>query len=505
MKITYTRDPLHTSNADLLAVSILAPTKTDEKKIAALSKTDGGVELDKALDGLLTTICTGEELTGDVGAVRIIPTAGKIAARYVALVGAGDPKKVTLDTLRRVGAALARAAEQVKARSIAGTMQPENVRDLRPAQRAKALAEGLVLGTYRFDQYKAKSERTPRTLASVTLVVTRDRASVEAAVETGMRIAEAQNFARDLVNQPGNICTPQYLAEHARRIAKHGKLECTIFDHKQIIAQRMHLINAVTQGSANPPTFIHLRYTPTKKPKAHIALIGKGVTFDTGGVDLKPSKHMEHMKNDMAGAASVLATMQVIAAEKPALLIDAFCPCTENVIDGKAHRPGDIVTSRSGKTIELLNLDAEGRLILADALDYACEKKPDLMIDVATLTGGVLYAVGEIYSAVVGNDQPLIDRVLAASKTAGDPMWQLPLEQEYKKGFKSGPAELRNIGKTSASTISGALFLEEFVGGNRWAHLDIAASSWTDDDRPYTPKGGTGAPVRTFCELLLNY
>lgn len=498
MQCMLTRDTLPTLAVDLVAVAVC-------EKSTTVQRTDGGADLDKSLGGALTALLTQEEFRGDLGSYRLIPTFGKIPARYVLLLGAGDPKCYHLDTLRRLGAAVARAAEQVKAKSVAGVIEPATVRGLRPAARARALVEGMMLGRYRFDHYKAKTDCRPHPLLQCQLVVTQDRAGVEAAIARGRCIAFATNFARDLVNQPGNICTPQYLVEQARRIAKQGRLECTIFDQKQIVAQRMTLLHAVAQGANNPPTFIHLRYTPAKTPKARVALVGKGVTFDTGGVDLKPSKHMEHMKNDMAGAASVLATMQVVAACKPAVAVDAFCPCTENVIDGKSHRPGDIVASRSGKTIELLNLDAEGRLILADALDYACEKKPDVIVDIATLTGGVRYAVGELYSAVLGNDQPLINKILAASKTAGEPMWQLPLEQEYKKGFKGGPAELRNIGKTGASTISGALFLEEFVGGHRWAHLDIAEASWTDDERAYTPKGGTGTPVRTLCEFVLNY
>lgn len=505
MEFLLTRNPLPTLPVDLVAVCCTKSPTDVAHAPARLQRADGGVALDAALNGLLTAHIAAEEFRGEVGSSRLIATHGKIPARHVLLLGAGDPRRFTLDTARQLGAAVVRAADQVRAASVGGVVQSEAIRGLPAAKRTQALVEGILLGSYRFDHYKAKDDRRSCSVKACHLIVARDRSAALAAIARGRLLGAATNDVRDLVNQPGNICTPQYLAEQARAIARKGKLQCTIFDQKQIVAQRMSLLNAVAQGAPNPPVFLHLRYTPPKKAKAHIAIVGKGVTFDTGGFDLKTSKHMEHMKNDMAGAGAVLATMQVIAALKPPLLIDAFCPCTENVLDGKAHRPGDIVTARSGKTVELLNLDAEGRLILADALDYALEKKPDYVIDIATLTGGVLYALGEIYTAVLGNDQPLINRLLAAGKSAGEPIWQLPLEQEYKKGYTTGPAELRNIGKTGASTISGALFLEEFVGTMRWAHLDIAESSWADEDRPYTPKGGTGVAVRTLCEFLLNY
>ena len=267
----------------------------------------------------------------------------------------------------------------------------------------------------------------------------------------------------------------------------------------------MNLISAVSRGSLNPPRFIHIRYKPAKKTNKSMAIVGKGVTFDSGGYNLKPSRHIENMKADMGGAAAVLGLMKILPVIKPNVVVDAYIPASENMIDGEAHKPGDVIKSRSGKTVEILNTDAEGRLLLADAIDYAIAKKPDILIDLATLTGGVRYALGEIYTAILGNDQKLIDNILAASKEAGEPMWQLPLEKEYLKGFKESIADMSNTGKSFASTINGALFLNEFVGKTKWGHLDIAEAAWSDDARGYRSKGGTGAGVQTLVKFLQNY
>jgi leucyl aminopeptidase len=229
------------------------------------------------------------------------------------------------------------------------------------------------------------------------------------------------------------------------------------------------------------------------------------VTFDSGGINLKPSRHIETMKCDMAGAAAVLGLMKLLPVIQPGVIVDGYIPTAENMVDGKAHKPGDVVKSRNGKTVEIINTDGEGRLLLADAIDYAIQKKPDALIDLATLTGSVRYALGEIYTAILGNDQKLINKVIDASKEAGEPTWQLPLVKEYLKGYVDGIADLNNVGKTFAGTISGALFLHEFVGKTKWAHLDIAETAWTEEDRNYRTKGGTGAGIQTLVKFLQKY
>ncbi|MBI4237743.1 MAG: leucyl aminopeptidase [Deltaproteobacteria bacterium] len=490
-------------NVDLLAITVLQRKENGVSR-AQLQRGDGGVELDRALGGKLSEVITREELTGELGTARLVETNGQCKARHVVLLGGGTVQSCTTNTWRRLGVTLARVAEQVKARSAAGLMQTESVQRLKPAVRAQALIEGLMLGQYRFDTFKPEDERKPLRFTSFIAVSKGNRNALEAAFTRGALVAGAICQARDWINLPSNVCTPQYLAEQAQLVAKRGHLKCQILDSDQITAERMHLLKAVNQGSARPPIFIHVSYTPKGKAKRRVALVGKGVTFDTGGYDLKTSKHMGDMKNDMGGAAVVLATMQVMAALQPAIAIDAYIPSTENMVDALGYKSSDILTARSGKTIEIVNTDAEGRLVLADAIDYAVEREPELLIDLATLTGGVQYALGEIYTAVLGTAQSMINKLLAASTVAGEAMWQLPLEEEYLAGFKGGPAQLRNCGKSGASTITGALFLGQFVREVPWIHLDIAESAWSDEDRPLTSRGGTGAPLRTLCEFLLS-
>lgn len=494
---------LFACDVDLLAVTLLQRKETTAPR-AQLQRNDGGVELDRALGGKLTEIITREELTGELGTARLVETNGLCKARHVLLLGGGTLASCTTNTWRRLGAVLARTAEQVKARSAAGVMQAEPVHRMKPAVRAQALLEGLMLGQYRFDTFKPDDERKPLRLNTFVALSRGGRNALEAAFTRGALFAGAMCQARDWINLPSNMCTPQYLAEQAQWVAKRGNLKCTILDADGIAAERMHLLRAVNQGSARPPVFIHVSYAPKGKVKRRVALVGKGVTFDTGGYDLKASKHMGDMKNDMSGAAVVLATMQVMAALQPPLAIDAYIPATENMVDALGYKSSDILTARSGKTIEIVNTDAEGRLVLADAIDYAVEREPELLIDLATLTGGVQYALGELYTAVLGTAQTAIDKLLAAGTLAGERMWQLPLEEEYMAGFKGGPAQLRNCGKSAASTITGALFLGQFVREVPWIHLDIAESAWSDEDRPLTPRGGTGAPLRTLCEFLLS-
>jgi leucyl aminopeptidase len=309
---------------------------------------------------------------------------------------------------------------------------------------------------------------------------------------------------RDLVNTPANDMTPEILARRARDISAECRLSCRVLDKKGIEAEKMGLLLAVARGSENEPRFVHMHYKPAGKAKTKVALIGKGITFDTGGYDLKPGRYMINMKNDMAGAAICIAVMKVLSAFKPRVEVNAYLPLCDNMIDAKAEVPGNIVRSRTGKTVELISTDSEGRLILADAISYALDKKPDYIVDLATLTGGVLYALGEIYTAVLGNDQRFIDRYLAASKAENEHAWQLPLEKEYNKDAAEGPADLKNALKTKADTIGGALFLNEFVGDTKWFHLDIAESAWSEEEKDFITKGGTGTMVRTLVRLLME-
>jgi leucyl aminopeptidase len=320
----------------------------------------------------------------------------------------------------------------------------------------------------------------------------------------GEVVAESTNFARNLGNSPALDMTPQILAKFAREIHAKHKIGVNVMGEKEIKVEKMNAFLSVAKGSVEPPVFIHLHYKPARKAKAKVALIGKGITFDSGGISIKPARGMEQMKDDMAGAAAVLAVMKAVATLKPQVEIDAYVPACENMPAGNATKPGDVIKARNGKTIEVISTDAEGRMILADALSYAADKKPDYMIDLATLTGACVYAVGEKYAAVLGNDDRLIQKLKKSGERAGEPVWQLPLEHEYKKGLTKGIADLRNIGSSKADTINGALFLEEFVNETKWAHIDIASTSWTDEDLPYAPRGCTGAGVRILIDFLMG-
>lgn len=502
MKISLTKNDLPEIKADILAVMCLKKGD-DEKAIATLQSDDGGTELDRALNGRLTKTIEQEKFCGGVGKVQLVYSADLLTARYVLLVGAGDSKKISTEAWRKMGASITAAANKIKASTVAGSFNSETIHKLSGTSRAQAFAEGLLLANYRFDHYQSSAKKPTLTQFIVSCA---KRANV---IQDGFKRAEilsaAVAAARDLVNHPSNICTPSYIAQAATRMAKEFKLTCKIYTPAQMKKLRMPLVLTVGMGSVNEPRFIHLTYKPKGKSKKRIALVGKGVTFDTGGYNLKPGQSMLNMKDDMGGAATMLGTMQAIAGLKPNVTVDCYIPSAENGVDAAAYKPSDVLTSRAGKTIEIVNTDAEGRLLLADALDYAAERKPDLIIDAATLTGAVKYGLGELYTAVLGNDQTAIDKLISAGKECSEPMWQLPLEQDYLKGFKGGIADLKNCGTSGAGTITAALFLEQFVREIPWIHLDIAESSWTDEVSSYYPtKGGTGSPVRSLCELLMN-
>jgi len=326
------------------------------------------------------------------------------------------------------------------------------------------------------------------------------------AAERGRVLAEAQNFTRGLVNEPANQLTPLRMAEAARQMAAAHQLDCEVLDREQMEKLGMGALLGVAQGSAEPPAFIVVRYKPAGGgSKAHLGLVGKGVTFDTGGISIKPADGMEKMKYDMAGGAAMLGAMQAIAQLKPAIPVTAFVPCVENMPGSRAQRPGDIVTAMSGKTIEVINTDAEGRLILADALHYARQQGCTHMVDAATLTGAIVVALGHLNVGLFANDDGMRDRVLAAAKAEGDRMWPMPLEDDYKDYLKSAFADLPNVGGRWGGAITAAMFLKEFAGDTPWVHLDIAGTAWLDDGKPYMAKGPSGVPVRTLVRLALDW
>lgn len=488
---------------DILAI-LCKKAPGEEKKPAILFKNDGSTELDKKLGGLITTVLKDEFFTGDLGKAKVIQTRGKIAAKNIVLMGMGDQKEFEMDALRLIGAKLFEVANNLRALNLAGVLMPEKLESIPAEQRAQALVEGLILGSYAYNEYKDKKNIEAQYLKEIYFVYPKNPDPVKKSTLEGIQIAETVNYVRDLVNTPAEDMTPARLALEATHVAKKCGLKCTVLGEKEMAREKMNLILAVGRGAANPARFIHLQYRPKKKAKTAVAIIGKGITFDSGGYNLKPGIHINNMKSDMAGAAATLGVMRLLSVFKPAITVDAFIPATENMIDGRATKPGDVIRSRSGKTVEFLNMDAEGRLVLADSIDYAKGFKPNIIIDIATLTGHVLYGLGEIYTAILGNDQKLIDRLITASREGGEPTWQLPMVKDYIKGLKEGIADLNNDGKSKAGTIVGALFLAEFVGDIKWAHLDIATSSWNNNDWNYRPKGATGTGVQTLIRFLIK-
>jgi leucyl aminopeptidase len=417
------------------------------------------------------------------------------------VVGMGPSGEVGPDQLRRAGAAVARAAKRYPAvgvRLLDAVAEPAR----RPAA-AQALAEGLVLGSYRYTTYKSDPEAQP---LERVVVVGGGGARLVAALELGSRIGEGVVLARDLVNAPGGELTPSALAQAAVEIAEREGLQVSVLDLDDIVAAGMGGLLGVNRGSEQPPRFIEMSHAPAGA-KLSLALVGKGITFDSGGLSLKTATGMTTMKMDMGGAAAILGAMSVITAVAPKVKVTAYIPSTDNMTGGDATRVGDVLRARNGKTIEVLNTDAEGRLILADGLAMASEAEPDAILDLATLTGAVEVALGSKVAGLLGSNDSWVGQVRDAADKTGERVWELPMVDDYRSHLDSEVADLKNIGKPGqAGTIVAALFLKEFVGeGIPWAHLDIAGTAWSESDDVETTRGATGWGVRLILELARTF
>jgi leucyl aminopeptidase len=440
------------------------------------------------------------KLTGKRGEVLRVPSLEAVEANGILLLGVGKKADATPDALRR---AIGKVAPTLaKQRRVATTLPQVLPRAADAA--LQATAEGLLLGSYRFDRYKTNANGNRSVLEQVTLLGSgrSDARGAKRTLDRAQLISESVEWARDLVNMPALEATPDYLAKEAQRMAKETGLRVKIWKKAELERGGMGGILGVGRGSANEPRMIELEYSGGGRA-APIGISGKGITFDSGGLSIKDAKNMETMKCDMAGAAAMLATMRTIALLKPRVNVIAAIPSSENLPSGSSIRPGDILRHRGGKTSEVLNTDAEGRLVLADALAYLAEKKPRVIIDAATLTGACMVALGDQITGVMGNDQRLIEDIIDAGGRVGEPMWELPLYREYKSQIESNVADVKNIGERWGGAITAALFLAEFVGDIPWAHLDIAGPAFTERGGDYTPKGGTGVPVRTMVEYIL--
>ncbi|HET6795219.1 MAG TPA: leucyl aminopeptidase, partial [Acidimicrobiales bacterium] len=418
--------------------------------------------------------------------------------QVVVAVGIGKAADLTVDTVRRAAAALVRAAGKATSAALVLGSSP-----LDPRQVGQAVAEGAVMGSYRFDSFRSRAE-DGQNLTSLTLVGSRPR-DAAAGAERGTVVGRAVALARDLVNTPPGAMTPTVLADVAGELAGQASLEAEILDEEAILAERLGGLAGVAAGSDQPPRLIRLTYDPPGATST-LALVGKGITFDSGGLSLKTADGMMTMKTDMSGAAAVLATMSVLAELGATSRVIGIMPATENMPGGRAIKPGDVLRARNGKTIEVLNTDAEGRLVLADGLSLAVEAGATAIVDIATLTGACVVALGRRVAGLMGNHDGFLGQVEQASRQAGESLWRLPLPAEYRKDLDSEVADIKNIGAAGqAGALAAGLFLKEFVGGVPWAHLDIAGPARSDSADGYLTKGGTGFGTRTLIELATTF
>jgi leucyl aminopeptidase len=459
----------------------------------------GADAVDAALDGGLAAFLSEAGFEGKLGETLAVPTAGRLKAKAAVLVGIGDPAELTADGVRRAGAAIARRAG--KAASVATTLATAGS-DLAVAAAAQALAEGLVLGAYQYLEYKGDAK--PSKLKKVVVIAT-GGAPVRDAVARGATIGEAVTWARDMVNTPSKEKSPADMVAAARKLLRGKGVTVEVLDVKELKAQRMGGVLGVGQGSEQTPRFLKMTYSPGRSRGSALAFVGKGVVFDSGGLSLKTAGGMETMKTDMSGGAAVIAAMSTLADLEVTTRIVGYVPLVENMPSGTAIRPGDVLKIRNGKTVEVLNTDAEGRLILADALSLASEARPAAVIDLATLTGACMVALGDRIAGLMGNDDGWVDQVQAAADRAGEPVWHLPLPPEYRKQLESEVADMKNIGGSYGGALTAGLFLQEFVDNAPWVHLDIAGPARANADDGYLAKGGTGFGVRTLVELARTF
>ncbi len=501
MNISAVTQAAQAVSTDVLVVTAARKVGKDEQGVQ-LSATAASV--DTLLNGLIQEVCADGEFKGGLGEVLTIHTMGRMTVKRVLVVGLGSQDKITTQALHRASAIATRHAQNTGAHSITLALQWHGAQNDVFSNEVQAEVEGALLGLYTFRMYKHAEQTSNGKNVSHINVLTEESAdttSIERAIEQGQALAEATNFARNLINEPPNVLTPTELANRATSMAKQFGLEYEVFDKAKITELEMGGLLGVAQGSAEPPQFIVLRYRGGQAADKGMALVGKGITFDTGGISIKPAAGMDEMKGDMGGAAAVLGAMQAIAALKPAINVTALVPTCENMPSGTAYRPGDILRISNGKTIEIVNTDAEGRLILADALSYAVKEGLSPIVDLATLTGAIVVALGNVNTGVFSNDEQLTNSIIAAGRVAGEKFWPMPMDEEYGESIKSDIADVKQTGSRAGSSITAAKILEQFVGDAKWAHLDIAGTSYLETKKSYQEKGATGVGVRTLAEL----
>lgn len=456
-------------------------------------------ELDRPLGGLFALLDTQGEFKGKLNRTKLIYTLGRLPTERILLVGLGRRSELTSERLRQ---AAGTAAQAVRAAGLSAAATVLHLASEEVEGAFAAVVEGFILGGYSFARYRKNAkDETPLEEVAFLIPDASELTAYERLCEQARIVCESVIFARDLVSQPANVANPMYLAEEAQDMAGACGVTCTVMEREEMERLGMDAILAVAKGSHQPPKFVILEYSP-KLGETPVVLVGKGVTFDSGGISLKPREGMEKMKNDMAGAAAVFATVRAISLLGLNVNVVGLVPVVENLPGGGAYKPGDMVVSMSGQSIEIVNTDAEGRLILCDALHFAKRYNPSVMIDVATLTGACVVALGAEATGLMGNDAALISALKKAGEATGERVWELPLWEEYGELMKSDIADIKNAGGPHAGAISAGWFLKQFAAEVPWAHLDIAGTAWEEKGRPYVPKGATGVAVRLLVEFL---
>lgn len=494
MQVEANRGPIEELDVQALAVAVFKDEKSGEGFLKKLDELSGG---------LVQSAIEAEEFSGKEGETAYFHLVGndKLKFRRLLLIGVGEEKDYGVPQVSQMAGTAVRSLRSKNAKSIA-VVPRVKANDEETARRS---TEGAFIALFDPDKYKTADKEQKTVDRLVVVVVGGDQPALDRGVKAGTVVGESINFTRDLANEPGAYMTPSNMAERARDIANEFGLSIDVLDEARMEQEGMGSLLSVSHGSEEPAKLIILKYTPANvetDEKELLAFVGKGVTFDSGGISLKPGENMELMKYDMTGAATVMGAMRAIAQLKPAIPILGVAPCTENLPSGKATKPGDVVKAMTGKTIEIINTDAEGRLILADAIAYAKKLGATKIIDMATLTGAVSIALGDVNTAVLGTDQELIDEIISAGREVGEKFWQLPLDKEYSKQIKSDIADIKNVGGRKAGTITAAAFIKEFTDGVAWAHLDIAGTAWGDEAKPFRSKGPTGIAVRTLLRIV---
>ncbi|HKO97311.1 MAG TPA: leucyl aminopeptidase [Pyrinomonadaceae bacterium] len=494
MQIENSNGPYKELDVQAVAIAVFKDEKADDGFLKDLDEITGGV---------VRSVIESEELKGKEAETIYLHLVGnsKIKAKRLLLVGVGEREDYTTTQVAQMAGTAVRVLRGKNATSIAVVPRLEGA----AADVASVTVEGAIMGLFEPDKYRTVDKEVRNIERLVVVIEGADEGELKRGVDRGTSIGESVNFTRDLANEPGAYMTPTIMAERAQTVASEFGLSIDVLDEARMEQEGMGSLLCVARGSDEPAKLIILKYTPadsSSNDDGLLAFVGKGITFDSGGISLKPGENMELMKYDMTGGATVIGAMRAIGQLKPSIPVLGVIPCAENLPSGKATKPGDVVRAMTGKTIEVINTDAEGRLVLADAIAYARKLGATTIVDMATLTGAVSIALGDVNVAILGTDQKLIDDVIASGKEAGEKFWQLPLDKEYSKQIKSDIADIKNVGGRKAGTITAAAFLKEFADGVSWAHLDIAGTAWGDDAKPYRSKGPTGIAVRTLLKLV---